>query len=84
MESILSLILPLALTALLLRMLFLPIRFFAKAGLHAACGFLCLWTLNSVSHVTGLYLPINSVTVLLAGVGGMPGIGLIAALELFL
>lgn len=83
MESILPLIVPLALTAGLIRLLVLPIRCMAKLGIHAAFGFLCLWILNSVSGITGIALPINAVTVLLAGVFGVPGIGLIACLEVF-
>ena len=82
MENILSLIIPIALTAALIRLLLLPIRWITKVGIHGTFGFLCLWVLNSVSGITGVYLPINAVTVLIAGILGVPGIGLIGALEM--
>ncbi|HCP71252.1 MAG TPA: SigmaK-factor processing regulatory BofA, partial [Clostridiales bacterium] len=47
----------------------------------SGCGFLCLWLLNSVSAFTGAYFPINAVTVLVAGFLGLPGIGVMALLE---
>lgn len=83
MENILPLIVPIALTAALIRLLVLPIRWAAKLSIHVGFGFLCLWILNSASGITGVYLPINAVTVLISGVLGVPGIGLIAALEVF-
>ena len=83
MESILSLLPSLILTALTLRLVSLPLRLTWKAGIHAVCGFLYLGILNLVSGITGLYLPVNPVTVLMAGTLGVPGLGLIAALEAF-
>ena len=82
MEKIAPLIIPALLTVLLVRCLLLPIKFIFKLGIHALCGLLCLWLLNTVSGFTGLYLPINAVTVLIAAVFGVPGMGLIAFLEL--
>lgn len=77
MESILTLLLPALFALLLCRLLLTPVKW----GIHATLGFLCLWLLNTASDMTGLYLPINAVTVLLASLLGMPGIGLIALLE---
>lgn len=82
MENIVPLLVPALLAVLLVRLLVQPIQLVFKIGLHAGFGFLCLWLLNSVSGVTGLYLPINGVTVLIAGVFGVPGMGLIALLEM--
>ena len=83
MESLFSLVLPLMAAAFALKLLSLPLRLTWKAGIHAGFGFLYLGILNCVSGITGLYLPVNAVTVLLAGALGVPGIGLIAALEAF-
>lgn len=77
MESILTLLLPVLFALLLCRLLLLPVKW----GIHAGLGFFSLWLLNTASGITGLYLPINAVTVLLASLLGMPGIGLIALLE---
>ena len=82
MESIVTLLIITALSAVLFRILALPLRLLAKLVIHSGCGFLCLWLLNTVSAFTGLYLPVNAATILIAGFLGLPGIGLIALLEL--
>ena len=82
MESIVTLLSITALSAVLFRILALPLRLFAKLLIHSGCGFLCLWLLNTVSAFTGVYLPVNAATILIAGFLGLPGIGLIALLEL--
>ena len=46
-----------------------------KVALHSGCGFVCLWLLNLVAPFTGILFPINAVTVLIAGIFGLPGIG---------
>ena len=82
METFVTLLIPALLLILLLRLLVLPMKLLLKLLLHSGCGFLCLWLLNTVSGFTGVFLPINTVTVLIAGFLGIPGIGLIALLEL--
>jgi len=80
MVNFAALAIPLLLLALLLRFLTLSIRWSWKLILNAACGFLCLWLLNSVSVFTGIWFPVNAVTILIAGFLGLPGIGLMAVL----
>lgn len=80
MESTLPLLIPVLLGLQLIRLLAMPIKLIYKAGIHAIFGFACLWLLNTVSGFTGLYLPINAITVLLAGTLGVPGLGIIALL----
>ena len=82
MESYLPLLIALTLGIGLLRLILKPIRLAAKLVLHAVFGFLCLWIFNATSGITGLYLPINTVTAAIAGILGVPGLGLIALLEL--
>ena len=82
MKNFATLLIPVLGVFLLLRMIAMPIRWFWKIFINSACGFLCLWLLNSVSGLTGVSLPINAVTVFIAGFGGIPGIGLISLLEL--
>jgi len=81
MENFVSILVPLLLLMLLLKLLVLPIRWFWKIFVNSACGFLCLWLLNSISGFTGLLFPINSVTALIAGFLGLPGILLLAVLQ---
>ena len=82
MENFVVLLIPVLLSFFLIRILLLPMKLLVKLLLHSGCGFLCLWLLNTVSGFTGVYLPINAVTVLIAGFLGIPGIGLIALLEI--
>ena len=82
MEKFITILIPVLMGIALLRLLFLPLKLTLKLALHAGCGFVCLWLLNTVSGFTGVYLPINAVTVAIAGCLGIPGIGLIALLEL--
>ena len=82
MENFVTLLIPILLMVILIRMLLFPMKLVFKLAIHSGCGFLCLWMLNSVSGFTGIYLPINAITVAVAGFLGIPGIGIIAILEL--
>ncbi len=80
METWITLLIPALLAVVLVRLLLLPVRFILKLAIHSGCGFLCLWLLNTVSGFTGILFPMNAVTVLIAGILGLPGIGLLALL----
>lgn len=80
MDNIVTLLIPALLALVLVRAMLLPVRLIIKIGIHSACGFLCLWLLNFSSAFTGIFFPINAVTVLTAGFLGLPGIGLMAIL----
>ena len=80
MENFVTLLIPALVGVLLVRLLLLPMKWIFKLGVHAGCGFLCLWLLNTVSPMTGIAFPINAVTVLVAGILGLPGIGGLALL----
>lgn len=82
MENFVTLLIPVLLGALLLRMVLQPLHLALKMALHSGCGFLCLWLLNSVAGFTGVAIPINAVTALTAGILGLPGITVLAVLEL--
>ena len=84
MKSFSTLLIPVLLFSLLLRIISSPIRWFWKLIINSACGFLCLWLLNSVSAFTGILFPVNAVTVAVAGFLGLPGIGALALVQYFL
>jgi inhibitor of the pro-sigma K processing machinery len=84
MVNFAAIFIPLLLLTLTFRLLILPIRWGWKLFLNSSCGFVCLWLLNSVSGFTGLYFPINYVTAAIAGFLGLPGIGFLALVQLFL
>ena len=82
MENFVTLLIPAILALVLVRLLLLPMKWMFKLAAHSACGFLCLWLLNTVSGFTGFYLPVNAVTVFIAGFLGIPGTALITVLEI--
>ena len=84
MENFASLILPILLLCLLIRLMVLPIRLGWKILINSACGFLCLWLLNAISGFSGVWFPINAVTVITAGFLGLPGIALLAVVQILL
>ncbi len=81
MENPASFILAALLTLLTVRLLFIPAKWAVKTCIRGVSGFACLWLVNSAALFTGLYLPINAVTVLLTGTLGIPGIALVTLLE---
>lgn len=81
METLLSLLAPALLSVLAVRLFMLPIKWGYKFLIHAASGFLCLWTINLVAGYTGISIPVNAVTVGTAGFLGIPGILLMMAVE---
>ena len=80
MEETVLLILPALIAIVLIRIFLVPIRLSCKLAFHSAGGFLCLWLLNAVTPFTGVALPVNPATVLIAGFLGLPGIWAIAIL----
>ncbi|MGM9550167.1 MAG: pro-sigmaK processing inhibitor BofA family protein [Faecousia sp.] len=82
MEKFVTLLIPALVALVLVRLLLIPMKLVFKLGIHSGCGFLCLWLLNSVAGFTGVYFPINAVTVLTAGFLGLPGIGVMALLAI--
>jgi len=84
MANFATLFIPVFLTFVLLRIVALPIRWFWKISINSTCGFFCLWLLNSAAAFTGLYFPVNAVTVIIAGFLGLPGIAALALIQYFL
>lgn len=82
MEKFVTLLIPAMLTLILLRILLGPMRMAWRVAVHSAGGLVCLGLLNAVSGFTGIFIPVNAVTVLVAGFGGLPGMGLLALLEI--
>ena len=82
MENFVTLLVPCLLSVLLFRVMLMPMALAVKLAVHSGCGFLCLWILNTTSPFTGIFLPVNAFTILIAGFLGLPGIGLIALLEM--
>ncbi|MBE6977793.1 MAG: hypothetical protein E7438_04030 [Ruminococcaceae bacterium] len=69
---------------MLLRLLMTPIKWGWKLLIHGLGGVGCLWLLNFLSSWTGICFPINPVTALISGGLGVPGIALLAMVQMFL
>ena len=80
MEKFVTLLIPALVAMILVRMILMPMKLIFKIAANSGCGLLCLWLLNSVAGFTGIFFPINAVTVLTAGFLGLPGIGVLALL----
>ncbi len=80
MEKFAVLLIPALLAIALVWLCVKPIKLAAKLLANSLCGFACLWLLNTIAPFTGILFPINAVTVLIAGFGGLPGIGILALL----
>lgn len=84
MEKVLAFMIPLILLLLLIRVILLPMKWFWKLLINSACGFACLLLVNCVAPYTGLVIPINLVTAAVAGFLGLPGIGVLALVQMLL
>ena len=80
MEKIVILFIPAVLVILFIRLLAVPMRLIIRLAIHGFFGFLSLWILCSISPYTGVRIPINLITVLIAGALGAPGIGILGFL----
>jgi inhibitor of the pro-sigma K processing machinery len=52
--------------------------------INGLVGLTCLWLVNLAAGITGLYIPINPITAVVAGALGLPGIGLLAVVQIWL
>ncbi len=66
------------------RILFIPLRWVLKLGYNSLLGFISLWIFNLIGSFVDFHLPINIVTVLIAGILGIPGLILLIILRVYL
>ncbi|MGI6678002.1 MAG: pro-sigmaK processing inhibitor BofA family protein [Dehalobacterium sp.] len=67
-----------------LKFIMTPVRLIFKILVNGVTGFIILWLINTFAGAWGFFLPINVVTVLVAGFLGIPGIILLALLKYFM
>ena len=68
----------------LVRLVAAPIRLAWKLAVNGLAGLLSLWLVNLAAGITGLAIPINAVTAVTAGLLGLPGIALLAVVEMWM
>ncbi len=76
-----SYLLGLVILYLVARLLLVPLRVTARLLINGIIGGLLLAAFNLVGANFGLYLAINPITVLVAGMLGVPGVLLLAAVR---
>ena len=69
---------------LLVKILAAPIKGILKFLLHALFGFLVLFAVNLVGGFFNFYIPFTWISVIVAGVGGIPGVILLILIHLLL
>ncbi len=84
MGNIIFLLIAAGLLVGLIRLIFVPIKLVWKLAINGLCGLVCLWLVNLASGITGLVIPINAVTAIVTGTLGLPGLIILAVVQLFL
>lgn len=82
METLISILIPVALAVGFLRLCIAQIKWIWKLGINSLAGFMSLWLLNLISGYTGIFFPINFLTACIAGFLGLPGILLLTLLQI--
>ena len=82
MEPFFSMLLPGALAIGFVRLCLSQLRWIWKLGLNSLAGFLSLWLLNLISGVSGIWIPVNFLTACIAGFLGLPGIAVLALVQI--
>jgi len=62
------------LMGLFIRIIRLPLKWLAKAALHAAVGFVALFVFNFLGSWIGVELEMNVFNALVTGIFGVPGV----------
>ncbi len=65
-------------------LLLVPMRFLWRLIAGGLMGALALWLINQLSGITGVSVAINPFTALVVGFLGLPGAGLVVALQYLL
>ncbi|MGI6467674.1 MAG: pro-sigmaK processing inhibitor BofA [Syntrophomonadaceae bacterium] len=68
----------------MLRMFFKPIQLLWKLVLNSVVGLVLLMIFNYVASYFAFYIPINIITILIAGFLGVPGVLLLVAFQYLL
>ncbi len=83
LSVVIAYLLGLVILYFLARLLLIPLKVIARLIINGIIGGLMLAVFNLVGGYFGLYLAINPVTVLVAGLMGIPGVVLLIAIRYF-
>ncbi|NMB38062.1 MAG: pro-sigmaK processing inhibitor BofA [Firmicutes bacterium] len=83
LSVVIAYLLGLVILYFLARLLLIPLKVIARLIINGIIGGLMLAVFNLIGGYFGLYLAINPVTVLVAGLMGIPGVVLLIAIRYF-
>lgn len=83
MEQLITVLIPVVLLAIAIKILTTPIRWILKLAVHVGMGFVCLFLLNQLSGYTGIVFELSPTNCLISGIGGVPGVVLLTLMQLF-
>ena len=84
MSEIISVVAVVAFAFIFIKLISAPIRWILKLLINAACGFVSLFLLNMLSGFTGIVFDLNLFSSVLVGLLGLPGVGILLVIKLFL
>lgn len=61
-----------------------PVKLFVRILVQGLIGFILLWIINTFGGLVDFFLPINLVTIVVAGFLGIPGIVLLSVFKYFI
>ncbi len=61
-----------------------PVKIVFRFGYSLLFGMILVWAFNYLGGAFGMYIPANIVTILTAGILGIPGLGLMVVLQLLI
>lgn len=82
MQVIFGIGLLLVIIAIINKLVLRPVKIVFRLGYSFAFGMILVWAFNYLGGTFGMYIPANIVTILTAGILGLPGLGLMLVLQL--
>lgn len=84
MSEIISIVAVIIFAFIFIKLISTPMRWIMKLLINAGCGFVSLFLLNMLSGYTGIVFDLNLFSSVLVGLLGLPGVGILLVIKLFL
>ncbi|KUO49641.1 MAG: hypothetical protein APF76_00220 [Desulfitibacter sp. BRH_c19] len=82
MQVVFGIGLLLVIVAIINKIVVRPVKIVFRLGYSLVFGMVLVWAFNYMGGIFGMYIPANIVTILTAGILGLPGLGLMLVLQL--
>ncbi|MEW6624988.1 MAG: pro-sigmaK processing inhibitor BofA family protein [Bacillota bacterium] len=81
MQIVFAIGLILVIVAIINKLVLRPVKIVFRVGYTFIFGMIIVWAFNFLGGFLGLHLPANLITILTAGLLGLPGLGLMLVLQ---